>query len=171
MDIYELIKTRKSVRKYRVDPVEPDKLRRLLEGARLAPSASNSQEWRFVVVRDPKTRRSLAEAASRQAFVAEAPVVLACCAVTDGHIMRCGLPRYPIDVAISVDHLTLAAASEGLGTCWIGAFDQDAVKSILGIPKEVHVVALLTLGYPENPSPVAKNRLALDRIVYYEKWG
>jgi nitroreductase len=171
MDIYNLIKTRKSVRRYRDQAVETEKIERLLEAARLAPSASNSQEWRFVVVTDAEMRREVSAAASAQRFVAEAPVVLICCAETDKHVMRCGLPRYPIDVSIAVDHITLAAVAEGLGTCWIGAFEPKRIKRLLGIPDEIEIVALLTLGYPKNPEPLEKQRLPLQRIVYRERWG
>ena len=170
MDIYEIMKTRKSVRSYRSDEVEPEKLNRVLEAARLAPSAGNRQEWRFVVARDPATRKKLSIAASSQSFVAEAPVVIACCADSDEYIMRCGYPSYPIDVAIAVDHLTLAATVEGLGTCWVGAFEQEAVKEILDIPAQVHVVQILTLGYPTNPTQIYKTRLDLEKIVFYDTW-
>ena len=78
--------------------------------------------------------------------------------------------RYPIDAAIAIDHITLCAAAEGLGTCWIGAFDEDGVKRILNIPPPIRVVALLPLGYPQDPKPVRKLRLSLERIVFYESW-
>jgi nitroreductase len=84
--------------------------------------------------------------------------------------MRCGQLSYPIDGAIAMDHLTLAAAAEGLGTCWIGSFDPAAVRDILGIPEDVEVVELMPLGYPRDPAPVEKNRLSLDEIVHYESW-
>ncbi len=170
MDVYEAIRTRKSVRAYLDKEVPGDVLSRILEGARLAPSAKNLQEWRFVVVRDPRTREKLARAARNQAFVAQAPVVLACCAETDGHVMTCGQACYPIDVAIAIDHITLCAVAEGLGTCWIGAFFEDQVKEILGIPPHIRVVELLPLGYPKDPSPVPKRRLPLERIVRWERW-
>jgi len=170
MDVYEAIRRRKSVRSYLDKAVEPDKLERVLEAARLAPSASNRQEWRFVVVTDRDKRHALAEAAAGQRFVGEAPVVIAACAQTDGRVMRCGLPCYPIDVAICVDHLTLAAAAEGLGTCWIGSFDPAAVRKVLGIPEAVVVVALTPLGYPRDPSPADKSRLPLEEIVHREGW-
>ncbi len=170
LDVYEAIRTRKSVRDY-LDENVPEKLvERLLNAARLAPSASNRQEWRFVVVRDEGVRRKLAQAARKQKFVAQAPVVIACCADTNNHVMTCGQPCYPIDVAIAIDHLTLCAAAEGLGTCWIGAFYENKVKEILNIPKHVRVVELLTLGYPRDPSLVEKNRLSLEEIVRYERW-
>ena len=170
MDIYTAISTRKSVRAYEDKPVPEDILTRILEAARIAPSASNRQEWRFIVVRDAETREQLVSAARNQRFVGEAPVVLACCAETDEHKMPCGHLSYTIDVAIAVDHITLCAAAEGLGTCWIGAFEEQQVRDILGIPKDIRVVALLPLGYPVDPSLKHKSRLSIDQIVKYEEW-
>lgn len=171
MDIYELISRRKSVRAYQDRHVDEVTLKRILGAARLAPSASNRQEWRFIVVQDPATRERLAAAANDQRFVAEAPVVIAGCAETDGYVMACGQACYPIDVSIAIDHITLCAAAEGLGTCWIGAFDEAEVKAILSIPDGVRVVALLPLGHPEDPAPIAKNRKPLTELVHYENWG
>ena len=170
MDVYTAVSTRKSVRAYQDKDVPEDVIGRLLEAARLAPSASNRQEWRFVVVRDPETRQRLVPAAHNQKFVGQAPVVLACCAETDNHVMPCGHLCFPIDLAIAVDHITLCAAAEGLGTCWIGAFDEDAVREILSIPPEIRVVALLPVGYPQDPAPVEKRRLPIETIVKYERW-
>jgi len=170
MDVYEAIRTRKSVRSYLDRAVEPEKLERILEAGRLAPSANNRQEWRFVVVTDADTRRRLADEGAGQRFVGEAPVVIAACAETDRHDMRCGIPCYLIDVAIAVDHMTLAATAEGLGTCWIGAFDPEKVRRILGIPQDIEVVELLPLGYPRDPKPAAKSRLPLETIVHREGW-
>ncbi len=169
MDIYDAIKQRRSVRAYRDEDVEPEKLLRILDAARGAPSASNRQEWRFIVVRDEATRKKLSVAAKNQQFVAQAPVVIACCAVTDGHEMTCGQKCYPIDVAIVIDHITLLATAEGLGTCWIGAFGADQVKEILGVPEDVPVVEMLTLGYPAD-TPSEKTRLPLSEIVFKERW-
>lgn len=170
MTVDEAIRLRKSVRSWADKPVEEGKLRAVLEAARLAPSASNRQEWRFVVVRDADTRKKLADAARNQAFVGEAPVVIAACAETDEHEMACGQISYPIDVAIALDHLTLAAAERGLGTCWIGAFSEPEAKKVLGIPNEIRVVELMPLGYPADPSPKQKSRKGLDDIVRWEKW-
>ncbi len=134
MNVLEAIRKRHSIRSYEGKDVEEEKLNLILEAGRLAPSASNRQEWRYIVVRDKQTRQKLVDAAAGQTFVGEAPVVIACCAQTDGHIMRCGQPCYPIDVAISIDHMTLKAVEEGLGTCWIGAFNEAKAKEILGVP-------------------------------------
>jgi len=168
--VMQAIQTRKSVRAFLDRPVEDEKLRKVLEAGRLAPSASNRQEWRFVIVRNPETRKHLAEIAGQQDFVGQAPVLIVACAETDGYTMRCGQPCYPIDVAIALDHITLAAVEQGLGTCWIGKFDEQKVKDCLGIPEGVRVVELMPLGYPADASPVEKRRLPIDAIVKYERW-
>jgi nitroreductase len=170
MNVLDAIKTRKSVRAYLDKPVEDEKLDTILKAARLAPSAANLQEWRFVVVRDSDKRKKLVEAAKGQTFVGEAPIVLVACAETDNHVMTCGQLCYPIDVAIALDHITLTAVELGLGTCWIGKFEEKKVKEILDIPEEIHVVELMPLGYPSDPSPVEKKRLPLEKIVKYEHW-
>ena len=170
MDVYEAIALRKSVRAFLDKPVEPEVLERILNAARIAPSARNDQEWRFVVVQDREARLRLVEAANGQQFVGEAPVVLACCGVSGGKNMRCGQDPLPIDVAIAIDHITLAAAAEGLGTCWIGSFYPEQVREILGIPEDIVIVELLPLGYPRDPSRVPKNRLSLEEIIRYDSW-
>jgi nitroreductase len=169
MDVMEAITERRSIRNYSERPVEEEKLNLILEAGRLAPSAANRQEWRYVIVRDGETRQKLQKAAKGQTFVGQAPVVIAACAETDGHVMSCGQPCYPIDVAISIDHMTLKAVEEGLGTCWVGAFYEDEVKQALGIPDDIRVVELLTLGYPEDVPP-PRPRLSMSEIVRYEKW-
>ena len=168
MDLMQAIRTRRSIRNFLDRSVEEEKLLAVLEAGRLAPSARNMQDWRFIVVRDAATRQRLAEAARDQQFVAQAPVVIAACGTSD-LVMTCGQPAYAIDVAIALDHMTLAAASLDLGTCWIGAFYEDKVKEILGVPQEVRVVALLPLGYPaKQPGP--RPRKTLDEIVAWEHW-
>lgn len=170
MDVMEAIKARRSIRSYLDKPVEEEKLKRILEAGRLAPSASNRQEWRYIVVKDKAMREKLMLAAKGQKFVLEAPVVLVACAVTDEHKMTCGQLCYPIDTAISLDHISLKAVEEGLGTCWIGAFYEDQVKKILSIPDEVRVVELMILGYPKIfPAPTSRKNL--EEIVKYEKWS
>jgi len=170
MNVSDAIRTRKSVRSYLPRQVEDEKLTAVLEAARLAPSAGNRQEWRFVIVRDAETRRRIAEAANNQTFIGEAPAVIVACAETDGRIMMCGQACYPIDVAIALDHIALAAVEHGLGTCWIGAFNEEKVKQILSIPEKIRVVELMPIGYATDPSPVEKKRLSLDAIVKHEHW-
>ena len=170
MDVFEAIAVRKSVRAFLDRPVGDDLLERILDAARRAPSARNAQEWRFVVVRDRAVRERIASEAARQPFIGAAGVLLACCAASDGRIMRCGQPAYTIDVAIAMDHLSLAAVALGLGTCWIGSFDEALVRQILGIDSHVRVVQLMPLGWPADPSPVPKARLRLQDIVRWERW-
>ncbi|MEW6359224.1 MAG: nitroreductase family protein [Planctomycetota bacterium] len=171
MNVIEAIRTRRSIRRYLDKPVEGEKLNAVLEAGRLAPSARNIQEWKFVVVRDAEKRQKLMAATTKkQAFVGQAPVVIACCAVDAERVMSCGQKAGPIDVAIAVDHMTLAAMELGLGTCWVCAFDEAPVKEALGIPDGPRVIALLTLGYPESvPSPTP--RKGLEEIVCQEKWS
>lgn len=169
MAILEVIRNRYSVRAYQPKPVEEQKLHNVLEAARLAPSARNVQEWRFVVVRDAATRARLATAANNQHFVGTAPVVIACCGTNTDYVMRGGQTAYPIDLAIAIDHMTLQAVAEGLGTCWIGSFYEDQVRDILGIPADARVVELLTLGYPAD-TPSTKSRLPADQIIAWERW-
>ena len=167
MELKDAIRRRESVREYLDKPVPEEKLKNVLEAARLAPSAKNSQPVKLVVVRDVKRRRELAQAAKGQTFVGEAPVVIAAVATNTTHVMSCGIPSHPVDLAIVVDHMTLAAVDEGLGTCWIGAFYQEKVKSILGIPDKYRIVALLPLGYPKRERGL-KLRKSLEEIVCYE---
>jgi len=176
MDVREAIRTRRSVRNYRSDPIPDDVLDEMLEALRLAPSAANRQPWRFVVVRDPKTREELGRASRNQMFIAQAPVIIVGCGFPDQAYQKMGGSgnSVDIDLAIALDHLTLAAAEAGLGTCWIGAFDEQAVKEILGIPPEVKVVALTPLGYPAEPGllhPIEENkRKKREEVIAFEKF-
>ncbi|NIA03272.1 MAG: nitroreductase [Nitrospirae bacterium] len=170
MDVLKVIRSRQSIRAYDSREVEEDKLLRVLESGRLSPSAGNREERRFIVIRDTNTRKLLSEAASNQKFVAEAPVVIAACSVEHEYVMACGQLAYTIDTAIAVDHMTLQAVEEGLGTCWIGAFDEQKVKEILHIPDDVRVVSLLPLGYP-SAIPQPRGRKSLGEVVMWEKWS
>ena len=170
MDVLDVIRRRYSVREYQDKPVEEEKLLRILEAARLAPSARNVQEWRFVVVTRTDLRKSLSEAAYNQSFLAEAPVVIACCSVINDYIMRCGQKANAIDLAIAIDHMSLQAVAEGLGTCWIGSFHPEKVRELLQIPGEVEVIELLALGYPVQKMFINKPRLPLTRIFSENKW-
>lgn len=169
MDVMEAIRTRRSIRAYQDRPIEEEKLVQVIEAGRLAPSARNLQDWKFIIIKDKQKRQRLSEAARGQSFVAEAPVVIAACGTETEYIMTCGQYCYPIDVTIAVDHMTLEAIALGLGTCWIGAFYEDQVKEILEIPDNVRIVVMLTIGYPAE-SPSARPRKNLEKIMAYEKW-
>ena len=172
MDIYEAIRTRQSIRRYRPDPVPDGVLNRVLDAMRLAPSAGNKQPWRFVVVKDASTREQVAEACARQTWMAQAPVIVAACGWEKRAYSQMGgyWNALPVDVTIAFDHLTLAAAAEGLGTCWIGSFVEEEVRRVLAIPEEVTVIALTPLGYHDVP-PAPKTRKELSEIVCYERWA
>jgi len=171
MDLYEAIRTRRSVRSYRPDSIPEDVLRRVLEAARLAPSGSNRQPWKFVVVKGERTRRKLADGCGGQSFIAEAPVIVVACGrnihYNRGEYM--GDYSFLVDVSIAVTHLVLAARAEGLGTCWIGMFDNEKIKSLLGITGDWNVVAITPLGYPKGEGfSEMYSRKGLDEVVCNE---
>jgi nitroreductase len=169
MDLYEAIRNRRSVRVFVDRPVEADKLTRVLDAGRLSPSARNRQERKFVVVQDARRRQELSEAAD-QAWIAQAPVLIAVVGTTPHAIMHCDIPTDPVDCAIAIDHMTLAAVAEGLGTCWLGHFGQDACRKVLGVPDTAKIVELMALGYPQA-QPDARSRKALDEVVCYERYS
>jgi nitroreductase len=154
MDVMTAIQTRRSVRAYKPDPIQPDLLERVTDAMRVAPSACNYQPWHFVLVTQSELIKKLAQASHAQMFIAEAPVLVVACAEAAQAYPRMGgyWNSADIDVAIAMVHLTLAATEAGLGTCWIGAFDEGAVKDLLGIPNEAKVVAMTPLGWPREAS-------------------
>ncbi len=170
MNVFEAIKKRSTVRRFLDKPIEKDVLDAVLDAARLAPSASNRQEWRFIVVENPKLRKRLGIAANGQVFVGEAPVVIVACAVIRGYALTCGQQSHLVDVAIALDHVSLAAVECGLGTCWIGAFNAEKVKEVLGIPEGIRLVALMPIGYPAPEPAKEKSRLPFDTIVKHDHW-
>jgi len=169
MDVSTAISQRKSMRAYKETDVEEDKLKKILEAARLSPSASNRQKWKFIVVKNKETRKKLAIAAFDQSFIGDAPVVIIACGTDAKTVMLCGQPAYTVDVSIACAFMILQAYELGLGTCWIGAFKEDEVKKILKIPESVRVVAMTPLGYPNQP-PSQRSRKSLDQIVCLEKY-
>ena len=169
MDVFTAISQRSSVRAYKPTDVEEDKLKMVLEAARLSPSASNRQDWKFIIVKNKETKKKLAKAAFGQSFIGEAPIVIVACGTESKAIMGCGQPTHTVDVSIACAYMILQAYELGLGTCWIGAFKEDEVKKILNIPEQVRVVAMTPLGNP-NQLPSQKSRKSLDQIVCFEKY-
>ena len=169
MDVSQAIKARRSIRVYKDKGIESDKLDKVLEAARLAPSANNRQEWKFIVVKDKDKRERLAIASSNQTFVGEAPIVIVACATESLSTMMCGQPRYTIDVSIAVSFMILQAQELGLGTCWIGKFNEDNIKEILGIPDDIRVVAMTPLGYP-GEAPAVRFRKEMEQIVCFDEY-
>jgi len=168
MDLYQAIKKRYSCRSYDSKSIEPEKLDRILEAARQAPSAKNLQDWRFIVVTDEQKRKQVAIAANEQMFIATAPAIIIGCSNTD-YAMRCGQKISSIDVAIAMEHIALAATAEGLATCWIGSFYPEKVRDALDIPQKIDVIELMSIGYPAEKE-THRPREPIDNIVCYEKW-
>ncbi len=176
MDIHRTIKIRRSVRKYSNKPIEPEKKKKLLDALRFAPSACNIQPWRFIIVENPETIEKLAQLSKAQLWIAQAPMLIVGCALPkDAYKFMGGDGNSAdIDVTIALDHMTLAAAAMGLGTCWIGAFDLEPVQNLLGIPESVNVTAIIPVGYPLTPDlnfelPDNKRKDPED-IFCQEKW-
>ncbi len=153
MNVLEAIETRRSVRKYSANAIPPEVMGRMRQALRYAPSACNFQPWHFVLVTDEHLRRQVAQAANDQSWMAGAPVIVVACGLAQKAYKHMGGHgnSMAIDVAIALDHLSLAAVAEGLGTCWIGAFDEATVKGLLEVPDAVSVVAMTPLGYPASP--------------------
>jgi nitroreductase len=169
MEFIELARKRYSARSYRPDPVDDDKLQLVLEAARLAPTAANRQPFRLIVVPTRNRESELLRIYKRPWFV-QAPVVICICTVPNEAWVRSDGKNYSdVDAAIVMDHLVLAAADLGLGTCWIGAFDPVAAREVLGIPEQASPIAFTPLGYPADQPP-AKKRKNLDDIVKYDHW-
>ncbi len=163
MDFKDVIEKRRSIRKYKVTPVSDDQILRVLEAARLAPSAANRYPSHFIVVRDQELRKKLA---GNQAWAADAPVIIV--ALGDA----ANSPNWwQNDVGIAFEHVILAAANEGLGTCWMGSMQRDSeIKGLLGMPDHMRVVAITPLGSPDE-SPSLKQRKPLQEITSWDRWG
>ena len=170
MEYSQLIAQRYSVRAYRPDPVEDEKLKQVLEAARLAPTAANRQPFQLVVMHTAGRKEELGRIYRREWFV-QAPIIIAVCAVSSQAWVR-ESDRFNarmIDATIVADHLILAAADLGLGTCWIAAFNVAAAREVLGLPEDVEPVIFTPLGYPADvPGP--KVRKSLEELVRYEHW-
>jgi nitroreductase len=175
MDLYQALQDRRSIRKYKPDPVPADKLERILEAARIAPSWSNLQCWRFIVVEDMATRQALAESMpdnnpARKAVGETAPLVLVLCADPQESGDQDHKDYYLLDAGLAMQQLMLAAHAEGLGSCWVAWFDEEKARAACEVPQDYRVVALSPLGYP-NVAPGVRPRKELNEIAFSEKWG
>lgn len=171
MKVLDVIQKRRSVRKYKEDPIPEKDLMRVLEAARLAPSGKNFQPWKFIIVKDKALKEKLAQASAGQFFMAEAPIIIVGCGFPDNCYAHMGryMKSWSVDVTIALEHLILQAQEEGLGTCWIGSFEEKEVKTILNIPENVKVLALTPLGYPDE-IPRFRGRKILDEIISYDRY-
>ncbi len=170
MDFQELIRVRRSVRGYRPDPVDEDVLVRVLGAARLAPTACNLQPLQLIVVTDPTTRVAMKEVYGRDWFSTAPVIVVGCVEPARAWKRADGWNAAEVDLAIAMDHLVLAATEEGLGTCWVCAFDEAKAKALLGIPPDVRVIAMTPLGFPDGTAPRPFARKPLAELVRRERW-
>jgi nitroreductase len=177
MDFIDVVTSRKSVRDYQDKIVEEEKLEKIIEAARLAPSWANKQCTRYIVIKEKKTIQELAS--TFIGWIKKAPIVIAACANPKDSGTHNNMDYYLVDVGISMEHLVLGATDQGLGTCWIGGFDEAKVNKTLQIPENIKVVALTPLGYPAalsmrsklvRSSSGAEKRKSLEEIVHKEKW-
>lgn len=169
--ILEVIKTRRSIRKYKNIKVDLEKINLILEAGRWAPSSGNLQNWYFIVVQDKKKINKIAEYCM-QPWISTAPLVIVVCSDTERVVDWYGERGrfYSIqNIAAAVQNMLLQAHSIGLGSCWIGAFNEEKIKELLKIPKNIEVHAIITLGYPDE-SPESE-RKPLEDIVFFEEWG
>jgi len=180
MDFAQLILQRESVRKYTDRPVEEEKIERIMESCRMAPSACNAQPWRFVVVTDPELKDKVARATTGPAmpinhFAPQAPVIVALVAEPPNWLSKIGSSikdkdYYLMDIGIVADHFCLQAADLGLGSCMIGWFDEKKVRELLHIPRKRRIPLLITLGYPANEKPRKKIRKKPDKLYAFNRY-
>ena len=205
MNVSEAIRQRRSIRKFKSDPVSDDNIKMLLESARLAPSGTNSQPWRFVIVKDCEIKKSLRQAAHNQKHVSNAPVVIVCCADLETFMkfpervdelieagalpensrnffvpaLKKGLDKTPKsslqiaaagNTAIAITNIMLQATELGLATCWVRWFDEKKVRTLLNIPENVEIMALLPVGVPDE-TPLPRPRFKIEDIAFDEKYG
>jgi len=185
MELFEAIRTRRSVRKYLDKPVEDEKLQAVLEAVRLAPSWANMQCWRMVVVTDREAKEKISDLSYVESFfapkgykanpskkaLAEAPVVIVLCADPSQSGSLWGQSYYLVDTGIASENLMLAARAQGLGTVFVGVYDEVKVKGILGIPQNIRVVGLFPLGYPTEEGKAGAPRKPLEEICFAGRWG
>lgn len=177
----EVIKNRRSIRKFKDIPVEEEKLHEILEAARVAPSGNNTQPWNFIIVKSPEMRRRLAEVSHNQMWMANAPIHIVCvadirCRVKGDDVISLDdesplleFKKLIRDTSIGIEHLVLEAENQGLGTCWIAWFEPREVAELLGVPVDKYVQAIIPVGYAdERPQP--RPRKPLESMIHQEKW-
>jgi nitroreductase len=170
MDIFEAIEKRRSIRKFKPEPINEEDLRKILEAGRLAPSGGNRQPWYFIVARDTEIKRDLSAAANNRKFIADAGAVVVALGDPGKTLPQQAYQPHRQDPMIAIEHMVLAATALGYGTCWVGAFNEEDVKKILEIPENLAVIALLPIGVPDE-SPPPRPRKAFNEIFFKEFYG
>jgi nitroreductase len=171
LDILELIKFRRSIRNFTLEDISDKEVKMILEAGRWAPSAGNLQPWKFIVIRSLETKKKLACAALSQSFIERAPVVIVVCADENksGRVYgRRGINLYCIqDTAAAIQNILLAVCALGLGACWVGAFNEDMLRTFLNLPKGLKPVAIIPIGHPIR-NQLSKYKNSLEEIIHYE---
>ena len=168
LDVFEAIRRRRSIRKYQQKVVEKEKLLKVLEAARLAPSSMNRQPYAFVVIKKKETIEKISSACNQDWM---APIMIVVCVFPkEAWIRDDGEEYWKVDASNAMNNIALMASAEGLGTCWIAAFNEEEIKNVLKIPPEARVLALTTLGYPAEKKGPITNRKRIDALVHYETW-
>ena len=180
MEFKNVIKSRESIRDYSDRKVEDEKINYVLECARFAPSWTNKQCWKFIIVKDKKIINDLSKTSIINRWLKNVPIIIIACGNPKESGYRNDISYFIVDVSIALEHLVLAATDKGLGTCWIGGFNEKKVKKILGIPDNIRVVALTQLGYPAEKKHIigkiakivtqSKKRKSMDEIIHINKW-
>jgi nitroreductase len=174
MEFFQVVRDRRSIRKYLDTTVPRETIEQLLDAAHLAPSWKNMQCWRFLVLTDPLKREKLLGAFPDdnpgKKAIATAPVVIVVCADPAESGIENGIEYFIADTAIAFDHLCLAAKALGLGTCWMGWYDEAIIKKELNIPGNIRIIGLTPLGYPDQ-EPKPRPRKELVEIAYFNEWG
>ncbi len=185
MDLFEAIETRRSIRRYQDRPVEEEKLQAILDAVRMAPSWANMQCWRLVVVKDKATREKISGLSFVESFFApkgyksnpskkalvEAPIVIVLCADPAQSGVLWEQNYYLVDIGIASENLMLAARAQGLGTVFVGVFEEEKLRNLLNIPPSIRIIGLFPVGYPQDEKKDGPPRKPLDEIVYRERWG
>ena len=170
LSVLDLIKARSSTRRYKDRAIPRQALLDILEAARMAQSADNRQPWEFIVVTDPAIKKELVHVAGNQAFVGDAAAVVVCLANPEESSSVGPFEGFLIDLAIAIENMVLAAWDLGIGSCWIGAYNEERVRELVDVPKNLRVTSLLTLGYSDE-RPGRKHRKNFSEIIHYEKYG
>ena len=176
------IEDRRSIRKYKQTAIADENIEQILESGRLAPSGDNTQPWKFVIVKNEKTKELIAEASHKQKWMINAPVFIVCIAdiraqvnsseeiFVDEETGMFELKQVIRDTSIAVEHMILEATRLGIGTCWIGWYKQSEIRKVLGVPSDKFVLGIITLGYADE-NPKQRSRKIIEEIVFYESWG
>ncbi len=170
LSVFETISNRGTIRRYLDESISQENLIKIIESARFSQSAANRQPWQFIIVTDVSMKKNLSKASRNQESVSTAAAVIVCLANPTEAAKVGPFEGFLIDGSIAIENMVLTSWELGIGSCWIGAYDEKTVKELLGIPENLRVISLLTLGYP-NEKPKAKNRKILTDILHYERYG